>query len=179
LSSGKILVAGYFDDGQGNGYGVVRLNANGSVDGTFNPQLSDTAFLEVFSIALLPGDKIVGGGDIYHLGNAQSKHVFLSNSEGIIETAFASNIEGLGSARVTARQTDGKILIGGSFRRVNNLPLNNLVRINSNGTIDETFTGDPDGEVYSVVLQPDGKILAGGRFLFFKGRSDESGRFDR
>ncbi len=71
-------------------------------------------------------------------------------------------------------QPDGKILVGGHFDRPNNI-VNCLVRLNSNGTIDNTFLISPfnviDGNlfVYSIKLQNDGKIIIGGTFNSING----------
>jgi uncharacterized delta-60 repeat protein len=59
-------------------------------------------------------------------------------------------------------QPDGKIVAGG---------LNQLVRLNSDGSVDTTFDGGtgPNGEVLSMALQPDGGIILGGTFTEFNG----------
>ena len=41
---------------------------------------------------------------------------------------------------------------------------NNLGRLNADGTLDTGFDPGADGEVYSLVVQADGKILVGGWF---------------
>jgi hypothetical protein len=37
-------------------------------------------------------------------------------------------------------QSDGKILVGGSFTSYNGVARNNIVRLNNDGTLDTTFT---------------------------------------
>src|SRR5262245_54320739 len=60
---GKILVAGKFSviGGQGR-YGIARLNANGTVDTSFNANLDPTLY-EVFCVAVQPDGKILIGGN--------------------------------------------------------------------------------------------------------------------
>jgi len=59
-------------------------------------------------------------------------------------------------------QSDGRVLLAGAFRTFNNLVRPNLVRLNSDGSIDATFnpvavaTSNPHPR---LSLQPDGKIL--------------------
>ncbi|MFA7445205.1 MAG: gliding motility-associated C-terminal domain-containing protein [Flavobacteriaceae bacterium] len=80
-------------------------------------------------------------------------------------TAFNSSVESI------ALQPDGKILAGGRFTTFNGTTRNRLVRLNSDGTLDTSFnigTGFND-YVFSVILQPDGKILVGGYFTAFNG----------
>jgi uncharacterized delta-60 repeat protein len=65
-----------------------------------------------------------------------------------------------------AVQTDGKIVTGGDYQGVRPTS-NNLSRFNPDGTPDEAFNAnviamDVDATVWSVAVQPDGKILAAG-----------------
>jgi uncharacterized delta-60 repeat protein len=78
-------------------------------------------------------------------------------------------------ARDLAIQPDGKVLIVGPFRSFNGHGINQLIRLNSNGTEDLDFStaiGNAfDGDTRTVELQPDGKILVGGEFSEFKGNN--------
>jgi uncharacterized delta-60 repeat protein len=82
------------------------------------------------------------------------------------------------SIRTMALQSDGKLLIGGSFTTFNGTSANNIIRLNLDGTIDTAFmsnvgtgasrsTGSPG--IWSIVIQPDNKILVGGEFSGFNG----------
>ena len=68
-----------------------------------------------------------------------------------------------------AVQPDGRIIIGGEFTHVDGVPLNHIARLNADGSLDPTF--DPgagfDGDVFSLALQPDGKVVVGGAFHSF------------
>ncbi|MBK7083770.1 MAG: hypothetical protein IPH53_03515 [Flavobacteriales bacterium] len=84
--------------------------------------------------------------------------------------------EGLGpNGKVTAvvLQPDGKAIIGGSFTRYNSRACNGIARLNPDGSLDSTFTtgtafgSNPVPVVETLALQPDGKILAGGNFLYY------------
>ncbi|CAN5137427.1 hypothetical protein BH11BAC5_BH11BAC5_09820 [soil metagenome] len=63
-------------------------------------------------------------------------------------------------------QRDGKMIVGGAFSSYNKLPARGIVRLNGNGSMDTTFLAGNglDGEVNAIVVQPDGKIIAGGKF---------------
>ena len=59
-------------------------------------------------------------------------------------------------------QPDGKILVGGGFDNYAGSGKNNLVRLNSDGTVDSTFNpggSGPDFLVQDIDLMPDGRIL--------------------
>jgi uncharacterized delta-60 repeat protein len=64
-------------------------------------------------------------------------------------------------------QSDGKILVGGSLSIFQNgAKRDNLVRLNTDGTLDSTFNFGvgANNTVYTISLQADGKIIAGGNF---------------
>lgn len=87
---------------------------------------------------------------------------------------------GFGTGALEARvesivqQPDGKLLVGGWFTDYNGTAVNRLVRLNLDGSIDNTFNigNGIDGfsaYVKAIALQADGKILIGGNFLEFDG----------
>lgn len=56
----------------------------------------------------------------------------------------------------------GKILVGGEFTSYSGVSIKNLIRLNTNGTIDNTFTsGQINGGVKHVNIQNDGKLVIG------------------
>ncbi|MCG2419810.1 T9SS type A sorting domain-containing protein [Aequorivita sp. F47161] len=66
-----------------------------------------------------------------------------------------------------------KILVGGDFDLYNNISTPNLVRLNPDGTLDNTFsTGTGfNNDVYAVAVQPDGKIIVAGGFTEYNGQA--------
>ena len=69
-------------------------------------------------------------------------------------------------------QPDGKILVGGGFDNYAGSGKNNLVRLNSDGTVDSTFNpggSGPDFLVQDIDLMPDGRILIAGNFGTYNG----------
>ena len=74
--------------------------------------------------------------------------------------------------QAVAVQSDGKIVVGGFFDRINANTRINLARVNADGTFDAAFDAgnavkSADGEfgtVSSIAIQPDGKIVVGGEF---------------
>jgi uncharacterized delta-60 repeat protein len=71
---------------------------------------------------------------------------------------------------------DGKVLCGGQFTSVNGLERSGIVQLNADGTVDLGFqaarlpvgpepeAGEVYGGVWSMVAQPDGRLLVGGEF---------------
>jgi uncharacterized delta-60 repeat protein len=79
-----------------------------------------------------------------------------------------------GYPHVTALQPDGKILVGGYFDTFNGAARGGVFRLNADGSLDPTFAPTGSGINYDVdamVLQPDGKVLIGGRFTTYNGAS--------
>jgi hypothetical protein len=74
-------------------------------------------------------------------------------------------------------QTDGKILVGGNFDMLGGQSRNCIGRLNPDGTLDLTFSPAAGSgyfygrEVFSLALQPDGRILVSGQFEALDGES--------
>lgn len=66
-------------------------------------------------------------------------------------------------------QNDGRIIIGGFFDNVAGQPYSMLARLNTNGTLDSTFSSGTDRTVYRLLQQPDGNILVAGNFTTLQG----------
>ncbi len=166
---GKILVGGEFTLlGGGSGTTVRnrigRLNTDGSVDTSFNPNANDA----VISLAVQPDGKIVVGGVFTTLGGATRNRIARLNSTGTLDTAFNPGANGIVITAV-ALQADGKILAGGDFTGLGGVtgttPRSKIGRLNTDGTVDAGFNPGATGSiVYSIGVQADGKILAGGNF---------------
>ena len=67
--------------------------------------------------------------------------------------------------------SDGKIVIGGIFTNYNGTAQNRLARLNSNGSLDTTFTvgTGPTGEVVVITPLSNGQIMIGGNFNQYNG----------
>lgn len=63
-----------------------------------------------------------------------------------------------------AEQSDGRILIGGSFTLVNNVARTYLARLMPDGSLDSSFNVAVDSWVYDIRIQQDGRVLVGGLF---------------
>ncbi len=174
-TDGKVLVGGSFSsyNGTAGQNDLVRLNADGTLDASF---ATGTGFLgfnnSVYSVAIQADGKVLaGGGFTTYNGTAASCLVRL-NANGSRDAAFVTGTGFNGNVQSVAVQADGKVLAGGDFDRYNGITgQNGLLRLNTDGTLDAGFatgTGFP-GSVYSVAVQADGKVLAGGAFGTYNG----------
>lgn len=183
---GKIIIGGSGGEGAAAA-NILRLEKTGVADAAF--QLKQSFPTAVCAIALQADGKIIAGGYATVAGQNQ---LYLSrlNADGSADTSFTPAV-GVSSAGATiyaiSIQDDGKIVAGGSFASYNGVTINNLVRLNADGTVDATFvTGTGTNQpVWSLALEPDGKIVIGGNFTTYNGqaavclaRLDKTGKLD-
>lgn len=164
-SSGKIMVGGNFTNYNGIASNrIILLNPDGSIDNSF--EIGSGFNGNVLAIAIQSDGKLIIGGDFTtYNGNSVSKIVRL-NSNGSIDTSFSIGTGFNNSIKSIAVQTDGKVLIGGSFTLYNGVNKNRIVRLNSNGAIDTSFftTTGFNNNVNKIVLLSDGSAVLGGDF---------------
>jgi len=91
---------------------------------------------------------------------------------GVIDTSFIDpDIDN--DVNAIAVQTDGKIIVGGTFTTVAGTTKNRIARLNNDGTLDTAFntggTVGVSGAVERLLIQPDGKIVIAGRFTTARG----------
>jgi uncharacterized delta-60 repeat protein len=169
---GKILIGGYFTSYNGNARNyIARLNADGSLDATFNPGTGASSLVE--SIVLQPDGKILIGGWFTSYNGTARNRIARLNADGSLDATFNPGTGASSTVNSIALQPDGKILIGGSFTSFNGMSRDRIARLNADGSLDATFnpgTG-ASNPVYSFALQPDGKILIGGFFTSYNGTS--------
>jgi uncharacterized delta-60 repeat protein len=166
LDEGKIIVAGTFEWVNGQPYSnIVRLKPDGSLDANFHPP--DFIALDISSIAaVLPlpdGKFVVGGYTGFYKWNSDPPIVRL-NADGTIDGSFRPEGFTSTSVRAFGRQSDGKIIAGGSLNA--GLPATTLIRLHENGARDESFRvvnewwGLTDLKVF-----PDDRILGVGAII--------------
>jgi hypothetical protein len=96
------------------------------------------------------------------------------NSDGSLDATFKSGLFGLTSVSVVHLLSDNKILVGGNFTTYNGASVGNLIRLNSDGSIDNSLNvglGFGSGVPTSIVQSNDGKIIIGGSFKLYREKS--------
>ncbi len=177
---GRILIGGGFGALRPNGAAsatsrqcIARLHADGTVDAGFDPMPND----EVTSILLQLDGKILFSGFFTELRpNGTPTQIPRSRiarlaADGSLDLSFDPNLDN--AVRSMEQQPNGQILIGGLFTTLrpngaaSTISKPYLARLNVDGTVDAAFDPRPNFWVFSLDLQADGKILAGGLFSSF------------
>lgn len=185
-SEGKILIAGYTDAGPKDAMGLLRFNADGTLDSSFgsgngkqyywygSPGSSNA---HAYAMALQRDGMIVLAGETETAGTKDFA-VIRVKPDGNLDTSFGTGgrvVTPIGSSNDTANavaiQKDGKIVVAG---QADMGALNfdfAVARYNTNGTLDTSFDGDgmvttdfgtAAQYVNSIAIRPDGTILAAG-----------------
>ncbi|MCB1079335.1 MAG: delta-60 repeat domain-containing protein, partial [Verrucomicrobiae bacterium] len=183
---GKILIAGGFTSVQGVARNrIARLNADGSLDATFDPKPNNS----IQCLAVQSDGKILVGGSFIAfqpngaLGITFRNRFARLNPDGTVDATFDPNPNGL--VNTVSVQADGKILVGGGFTsfQPNGAPSATarqyLARLNPDGTLDTPFDPKPNGTVSSLAIQEDGKIVLCGNFITFQPNGAPAATFIR
>lgn len=168
---GKIVVAGWTT--QSGDFQILRLAANGTLDSAFatggKASVDFGLFDQAFAVAVQPDNKTVLVGRS-QLNSGDNAAMARFNSNGTADTSFNGDgrrvlpavqlINGIAAGyQSVAVQSDGKLVAGGGAR---------LERFNTDGSLDATFgqggriEPGANSAIFSVRLQPDGRIVAAG-----------------
>jgi uncharacterized delta-60 repeat protein len=152
---GSMLLGGQFSSFAGSdGSNLARFSPNGSVDNSFNVTSNGAV------------------NSVIELSNIYKSSVFANRFAWLNENGTVR----LGASRLNFTDTSalirsiislpsGKVLLGGRFAiKGSTKTVNNLARLNADGTLDESFTPEPDNMVATMALQSDGKILVAGSY---------------
>ena len=171
LPAGKVLIAGSFTHSGATAVGsVARLNANLSVDPTFN--VSGLGANGTVTSAVLQGDgRMVIGGAFTTFNGTTMNRLARLNTDGTLDPTFAIGSGGPNSTVNTlVALPGGRLLVGGNFATFNGVARAGVVGLNADATLDFTLNaGSTAFNVFALAAQPDGKIVAGGSFTSVNG----------
>jgi uncharacterized delta-60 repeat protein len=165
-SQGRILVAGQAPVSSGEQPAVVRLNSNGTLDTSFGNHGVATIDLKqgggelATCLAVQPSGKIVIGVSFGTADFTTALALARFNQNGTVDTSFGNSglvniFIGGGETAYLVQQPDGRLLLGGGML---------MARTTADGILDTSFGQNGIATLVaaanSIVLQPDGKILA-------------------
>jgi len=169
-SDGKIVVGGSFTYYNGDSTEfITRLNVDGSEDMTTSPEVG--ANKPIYAITSQPDDKVLIGGYFTTWDEQPINYFARLNADGSLDNAFNTGSGPNDGVKGIALQADGKAIIIGTFNGYNGTSAGGIARVNTDGTLDNTFAigNGADGEIQSVAIQSDGKVIIGGNFKNFNG----------
>jgi uncharacterized delta-60 repeat protein len=167
---GKLLVGGFFSSFNGTPRKILaRLNSDGSLDASFNAAngfVANGTFAYVYDIEVLSDGKILVAGDFSSFSGNSIKSLIRLNSDGTLDNTFliGTGVFSPGGSSVSSVNdievlSNGKILIGGSFNSVNDQPAEYLEVLNSDGTLDNSYSLSGFFAVKKIKKQSDGKFV--------------------
>jgi uncharacterized delta-60 repeat protein len=179
-ADGKVLVAGTSrnDASYSNDFALVRFNADGTLDTSFDGDGILTTDLGTYSTDSGKALAVQADGKILLAGISNNDFAVVRyNADGSLDTSFGTGgkvLTAIGAsideAYSLAVQADGKILLAGRTYNGKDYDIA-LIRYNTNGSLDASFgsggkvvtaIGKGDEAAYGVAVQADGKILVTG-----------------
>jgi uncharacterized delta-60 repeat protein len=192
----NIIIGGDFSVNNGISYGLefnnlARLDSNGVIDINYLPRIYTGGLNNPIaingrvrtSVLLNDGSLLIGGEFTSYYGSTSLNRLARLSEDGSLDPNFnAGNISstyfwpGSGNHQPpiinkVAPQNDGKILVGGRFTMFNGSARNNILRLNIDGSIDQSFAGpgtnDGNAWIYDIAIQNNGKIVLVGDFISY------------
>lgn len=165
---GKIVISGSFTSIAGTPINrVARLNADMSLDTSFN--VGAGANSTVNSAALQADGKIVIVGSFTQVDAVNRSRIARLNANGSLDNSFDVGLGPDSTVEAVAVQSDGKIVVGGSFSNFDGLSQNRVARINANGSLDLVFRTTANSTVNDIHLLGDGRFYLVGSFSTVNG----------
>ncbi len=176
-SDGKIVISGFpsqIYNGTSLSGGITRLNADGTLDTAFKTAVGTSTPGGLLGMEVLSNDKILllGSASFTSFNGAPASRIFLLNADGTPDTAFNANLAtgiwiqaGLSQLNVATHLSDGKILVSG-----NGSGRSTLLRLNADGTLDNTFNPSGVGTnigVWDHKVLSNNKIVVVGQFTTY------------
>lgn len=163
---------------------LVKLNADGSIDDTFNNAGAGP-------VGQVNGIEVSNTGKVFIYGLFTSYNgvtvsgMALLNEDGTLDTAFDPGT-GFGGSQYTSPvamaefTTNGQLYIGGNFTTYNDVAVNFLIRVDEDGSLDTEFAPSAFGTSFSQVTGlmqlADGNLFVRGTFTTYNGSSQHRGR---
>ncbi len=169
-ANGEVMLAGGIYNYAGDYGGVLRMDPTGS----FSNSWSGNFFGTVRAMAKTPDGKYYMVGQFTSYASVPRLGIVRIHPDGTLDEAFDAGPDAPPIQIFSvAAQADGRVLVGGYFADWAGSGRKGLVRLNTDGTVDESFsvgTG-PNGNnsVECIHVLPDGKILVAGTFSSFNG----------
>jgi uncharacterized delta-60 repeat protein len=171
-ADGKILVGGKFEKiGEQPRYDIARLDPVTGAADSWAPNANS----QVRAIAVQRDGKILVGGFFNNENCIGGKtRNYIARLDAKTGAADSWNPNASGAVRSIAVQADGRVLVGGQFNGPHSIggqTRNYIARLDALTGMADSFDPSANNTVYSITVQKDGHVLAGGDFTVIGGQS--------
>ncbi len=119
------------------------------------------------------------GGDITSVGGVTRYRIARLYANGALDTSFQNGLSGAsGTVNCLAVQSDGRIVMGGTFTTVNGTSRYGVARLNANGALDGSFIPGNYFSVSALAVQSDNKVIIGGSGPYYVYRLNADGSME-
>lgn len=183
---GKVIIGGTFNTWNGTSAGrITRLNADGTLDTTFNSNIGagisggvgSSAGAMPMDFEIQPDGKIVVVGDFTQFQSSMQEFILRLNSDGSGDAAFNTNVASIVDIYMydVAIQSTGHLVVTGGNIGAGGITNAGIVRFTSAGILDGAFstavgTGAAavaGGFTSTAAVLSDNSIIVGGKFAQF------------
>lgn len=132
---------------------IVKIKYSSGATGTVDTSFDiGSGFNNTVTTLALDGDKIIVGGAFTTYKGGRCDRIVRLNADGSRDTSFIPGGIAFNSTVSTISvQSDGKILVGGIFVAFKGVAVNKIVRLNSDGSLDNTFNFWVNNNVSTIV----------------------------
>jgi uncharacterized delta-60 repeat protein len=174
----RLYAGGFFNQYNGtNVFGFTALDLdNGNILGTpFNTTLVNGSVIDVF---VQNDSKVLLGGTFTTYSGVSQNRLTRINSNGFRDTSFNIGTGFNNTIEVVMVDTNNKVLVGGEFTQFNGNNKGGIVRLNSDGSLDTTFSGLTTGfsggtiipfRLVNEILEYGGKYYVSGNWSTYNG----------
>lgn len=171
-SSGQLVIGGSFTTVSGvSCTRIARLKSTGVLDTAYSTTTSG-ANNTVNEVMMQPGGEAIFAGYFTQFNGSTVNRIVRLTNTGTVDGTYSTG-SGFGGAQVNEMvwQGDGKLLAIGHFTSYDGTTLGRVVRLNTNGTRDTTFSAGTglDYSSNAIWLNHDGSLFVGGTFTTVNG----------
>lgn len=141
---------------------LVRLKPDGKFDPTSVDLAQPTDRVQVIKHAA--DGAIYIGGSFRRVNSHSRDRLARLHPSGQLDDSFLPPSGFADSVQAIAFQSDNRILVGGAFNLVDQQDTGALVRLNTDGSLDSSFSPEVNGSVYDLLVLADESVLVAGRF---------------
>jgi uncharacterized delta-60 repeat protein len=136
----------------------------GRIDASFVPAPGTND--AVNAVIPQPDGKVIVVGRFTQANNVGRNRIARFNFNGSLDTSFDPGTGADAEITAAVLQPDGRIVVAGLFTSFNGFMHKGVCRLNTNGSVDQTFGlgAGIDNAALALALQSDGRILVGGQF---------------